>query len=111
MEAMVLKMVGQRIRDLRRQTGLSQEELGEKAGFHFSYIGGVERAEKNITLVNLQKIADALGVPINDLFVYSKYTSNKNNDKDNLLSSIHEKLISMEKSDLRKVQLFLSDFF
>ncbi|AJS58485.1 helix-turn-helix domain-containing protein [Paenibacillus sp. IHBB 10380] len=109
----VLKAVGQRVRDLRKQLGLSQEELGEKAGFHFSYIGGVERAEKNITIVNLQKIADALDVPLNDLFVYSKYskTTNRSNDKDILLNDIVGRLSTMKKNELNKVQLFLNEFF
>lgn len=46
MSEQILRMVGTRVRDLRKKKGLSQEELGERAGVHFSYIGGVERAEK-----------------------------------------------------------------
>ncbi|MDQ8739115.1 helix-turn-helix transcriptional regulator [Paenibacillus sp. LHD-38] len=111
METKVLKIVGQRVRDLRKQMGLSQEELGEKDGLHFSYIGGIERAEKNITLINLQKIAEVHGVSIHDLFAYSKLTIYRNNDIDVLLNSIHEKLASMKKSDLKKVQLFLNELF
>jgi len=81
METSVIQKIGQRIRDIRKQRGWSQEELGEKAGFHFSYIGGVERAEKNITLVNLLKIADALDVQIMDLFMYTKYQESALNEK------------------------------
>ncbi|GAB6989915.1 helix-turn-helix domain-containing protein [Paenibacillus pini] len=111
METTVLVKVGQRVRDLRKRSGLSQEELGEKAGFHFSYIGGVERAEKNITLVNLQKIADALDVPIIELFAFTKHKKMTNNEKDMLLNLLIEKLTSMNKSDLKKLNVLLVEIF
>ena len=66
----VLKLVGARIRLLRKGRGLSQEALGEKGGFHFSYIGQVERGEKNISLLNLAQIAEALEVNLIQLFSY-----------------------------------------
>lgn len=66
----VLKLVGARIRLLRKERGLSQEALGEKGGFHFSYIGQVERGEKNISLLNLAQIAEALEVNLIQLFSY-----------------------------------------
>jgi len=111
METSVIQKIGQRIRDIRKQRGWSQEELGEKAGFHFSYIGGVERAEKNITLVNLLKIADALDIQIMDLFMYTKYQESALNEKDELLNQIIHTLVSLKKRDLRKVQVMLDEFF
>lgn len=66
----VLKLVGSRIRVLRKEKGLSQESLGEKGGFHFSYIGQIERGEKNVSLLNLAKIAEALEVNLIQLFAY-----------------------------------------
>ncbi|GAA0134813.1 hypothetical protein YSY43_16530 [Paenibacillus sp. YSY-4.3] len=65
-----LKLVGTRIRDIRKSKGLSQEALAEKAGFNASYIGFIERAERNISLKNLDKIAAALNVGIHQLFTY-----------------------------------------
>ena len=56
--------VGNNIRNIRQSKGLSQEQLAHKACVHRTYIGMVERAEKNITLVSLEKIANALGVKI-----------------------------------------------
>ena len=50
-----------------RNHSLSQEELAEKASLHRTYIGMVERAEKNITLVNIEKIAKALNIDITKL--------------------------------------------
>jgi transcriptional regulator with XRE-family HTH domain len=55
---------GNRVRKLRTMAGLSQEQLGEKAGVHRTYIGMIERAEKNITLENIEKIAKALSIRI-----------------------------------------------
>ncbi|MBD0370007.1 MAG: helix-turn-helix transcriptional regulator [Pyrinomonadaceae bacterium] len=60
----VLKMFGQRVREERLKRGLSQEALAEKAGMHRTYIGMIERAEKNVTLINIEKIAHALDVEI-----------------------------------------------
>lgn len=111
METSIIQKIGQRIRDIRKQKGLSQEQLAEKAGFHFSYIGGVERAEKNITLVNLLKIADALEVQIIDLFVYTKHQRSVLNEKDALLNQLMDTLVSLKKSDLRKVHVLLNEFF
>ncbi|MEC0180777.1 helix-turn-helix transcriptional regulator [Paenibacillus peoriae] len=66
----VLKLVGARIRVLRKEKGLSQEALGEKGGFHFTYIGQIERGEKNVSLINVAKIAKALDVDLIQLFAY-----------------------------------------
>ncbi len=64
MERKILVEFGKRVREERVRQGLSQEELAEKAGVHRTYIGMIERAEKNITLLNIQKIAQAFGVSI-----------------------------------------------
>lgn len=64
----ILVKFGERVRDIRKEKGLSQEQLAFKADLHRTYIGMIERAEKNITLLNIEKIANALTVSINDLF-------------------------------------------
>jgi transcriptional regulator with XRE-family HTH domain len=111
MDKTVLKTIGRRIRDLRKQKNLSQEELGEIAGFHFSYIGGVERAEKNISLLNLQKIADGLAVPLHELFLYTKQQHYIKTDKDILLNQINEQLVEMQTTDLKKLQMLIDQLF
>lgn len=68
----ILKLVGARIKDLRKLRGLSQEALAEKAGFNISYIGFIERAERNISMKNLERIASALDVGVYELFTYLK---------------------------------------
>lgn len=58
---------GNKVREERLKKGLSQEHLAHIADVHRTYIGMIERAEKNITLVNIEKIAKALEIKINDL--------------------------------------------
>ena len=64
----VLIKFGERVRDLRKERGLSQEQLAFKADLHRTYIGMIVRAEKNITLINIEKIANSLNVSIKELF-------------------------------------------
>ena len=68
MKSKVLIKFGQKVREERMGLGLSQEELAGRAGVHRTYIGMIERAEKNITLENIEKIAKALKMSIADLF-------------------------------------------
>jgi transcriptional regulator with XRE-family HTH domain len=63
----VLQQFAKRLRQMRSAKGISQEKLGALAGVHRTYIGMLERAEKNITLGNMERIAKALGVRIRDL--------------------------------------------
>lgn len=65
----VLISFGEKVRLLRKERNLSQEELSFRANLHRTYIGMIERAEKNITLINIEKIANALEVSIKDFFV------------------------------------------
>jgi transcriptional regulator with XRE-family HTH domain len=64
----ILIKFGKRVRQIRKENNLSQEELSFRANLHRTYIGMIERAEKNITLVNIEKIAKALNVELKELF-------------------------------------------
>lgn len=64
----ISKFIGQRIRNYRTQQKLSQEKLAELSGCHPTYIGQVERGEKNATLESIEKIALALNIPLSQLF-------------------------------------------
>lgn len=72
MAAKILEKFGEKVREVRLKQGLSQEALAEKAGVHRTYIGMIERAEKNITLINIQKIAIALDIALNELLTLEK---------------------------------------
>ena len=60
--------LGAIIRDLRLQADLSQEGFADEVGLHRTYIGAIERGERNVSLQNLQRIANALEVPLSELF-------------------------------------------
>jgi transcriptional regulator with XRE-family HTH domain len=64
----ILISFGSAIRRLRQTRGISQEELAERCGLDRTYIGGIERGERNVGLVNVQRISDALSVPVSVLF-------------------------------------------
>jgi transcriptional regulator with XRE-family HTH domain len=68
----VLVHFGEKVRELRKEKGLSQEELSYKSDLHRTYIGMIERAEKNITLVNIEKIAKGLNIELKDFFSSTK---------------------------------------
>ncbi|MBI2475903.1 MAG: helix-turn-helix transcriptional regulator [Candidatus Taylorbacteria bacterium] len=67
MNKQILIQFGKRVREERGKKGYSQERLGELAKMHRTYIGMIERAEKNITLTNMEKIARALDKKVNEL--------------------------------------------
>lgn len=63
----ILLFFGTNVRKFRVKKGLSQEQLAHLSDLHRTYIGMIERAEKNITLINIEKIANALEVDIKEL--------------------------------------------
>jgi transcriptional regulator with XRE-family HTH domain len=60
---------GRRVRELRRARGWTQEELADRTRRHWTYIGGIERGERNPTLTVIADLAAGLGVPLGQLFV------------------------------------------
>ncbi|BAZ87197.1 helix-turn-helix domain-containing protein [Dolichospermum compactum] len=64
----IQKKFGSRLRQIRQNMGLSQEELAHLCNLDRSYMGGVERGERNISLVNIHKIADALNISPREFF-------------------------------------------
>ena len=80
MKPEILIRFGRNVQRIRKECNLSQEDLAEKAGLHRTYIGMIERAEKNITLCNIDKIAKALNVNIifllsNELYIFYRQFS------------------------------------
>jgi transcriptional regulator with XRE-family HTH domain len=70
-----VKLFGQAIRKRRNELGISQESLAETAGLHRTYVADIERGTRNLSLVNIFKLADALGMRVGTLF--SEYVENE----------------------------------
>lgn len=66
---MITKDLGSRIKELRQKTGLSQEKFALKIGMDRTYFASVEAGKRNISIINLKKIADGLGVTLSDMFM------------------------------------------
>jgi transcriptional regulator with XRE-family HTH domain len=64
----LLKRLGQRIRELRNQKGWSQEEFADVCGVHRTYMGHLERGEKNLSFRSMMRVAGAVDVPLSALF-------------------------------------------
>ena len=58
---------GVRLRQVRQDRGISQERLAELAGLHRTYVSSIERGERNVSLVNIERLAEALGVTMGEL--------------------------------------------
>lgn len=63
----ILERFGERVRELRSDQGYSQESFAHEVGIDRTYIGGIERGERNVALRNIERIANALGVTLSDL--------------------------------------------
>ena len=86
----IQQLVGARVRHLRKAKGWTLEVLAEKADKHYTYIGGLERGTRNVTLEVLQDVATALRVPVKELFTFLRHPLEKklNATADNILSAI-----------------------
>lgn len=65
----ILKVIGKNIRSYRQKAALSQERLAELSGLHRTYVGAVERGERNISALNISKVANALRIKPNQLLI------------------------------------------
>lgn len=100
----IVKLIGERIRNLRKERGWSQEELAHRANFNRSYIGAIERGEISITVDSLDKVACAFEITIEDLF-RSLQPSSENKGNTTLAILINE----LNKLSIDNQQ-FVSDF-
>lgn len=111
MSETILKLVGGKVREIRKAHGLSQEELGEQAGFHYSYIGGLERGERNVSLANLGKIAETLHVEVYDLFGYVREYDKPLTGKDKALKEAFLLLLNKDEKEIQMAIKVLTEIF
>lgn len=97
--------VGQRLRQRRQELGYSQELTSEKAGLHPTYIGQVERGEKNATIESIEKICIALDLPMEDLF--NKIITT--NSKYRTAQKCYDLIISQPMDDQENLYILLED--
>lgn len=93
--------IGQRIRSYRLQNGLNQEELAEKCGLHPTYIGQVERGEKNATIESISKIAAGLSLPLSTLF--ENVGGNTDNGNENYPVQAYDLILSLPTEQQEKM--------
>lgn len=67
MEYQILRRFGDSVKKLRKKKGWSQEEMGKRSRLHRTYIGSIERRERNVSLINIERIAKALDVKASEL--------------------------------------------
>ncbi|GIP55311.1 helix-turn-helix domain-containing protein [Paenibacillus vini] len=103
----LLTIVGERIRYLRKNRGLTQEQLGELVGLPQSYMGGIERGEKNISLETLERIVNALNVKPEE--VIFRTNDKADFEKDKLIDIISVLLKGRELDEVEIVEKLVKD--
>lgn len=106
--SVIAKIIGQRIRNYRTEKRFSQEKLAEMSGCHPTYIGQIERGEKNATIESIEKIACAMDVPLSKLFEKIGEDSS-----DSIPSKCYEFVASKRKSEqdlLYKMLIMMDEY-
>lgn len=102
----IATFIGQRIRNYRLQLGWSQEKLAELSGCHPTYIGQLERGEKNATLEVVEKVALALNVPLSKLF---EKLGDKENDSNDIPLKCYDFLLAKTKEEQKQLYRLLME--
>ncbi|MGM0836556.1 MAG: helix-turn-helix domain-containing protein [Bacillota bacterium] len=89
----ILKMVGENIRYFRKNKGITQEELGEMSDIQYTYIGGIERGERNISLETLEKITNSLGISLSEVFQFKNLNVDEQHFNKHQLIEINRSLL------------------
>lgn len=101
------KSIGQRIRNYRIQLKLSQEKLAELSGCHPTYIGQIERGEKNATIESIQKISSALNISLSKLF--EKIENNNIDNFSDIPLKSYEFILSKKQNEQEQLYRILKE--
>ena len=96
--------VGKRIKQYRKECGFSQEKLADLSKLHPTYIGQVERGQKNASIESIQKIADGLNIPISRLFEHISTDSTTT-----IPAQVFELLLDLDKSEQESVHKIIKE--
>ncbi|WP_096200666.1 helix-turn-helix domain-containing protein [Bacillus sp. FJAT-45350] len=99
-----LVLVGNKVRLLRKEKGMTQEELAEQCGIQNTYIGGIERGERNISLNTIETLAEGLGVFPYELLKFDDLKQDVLNDKRTLIESHRNLLFNRSEDEIRMLQ-------
>lgn len=105
----LMKVVGQNIQYIRKSKGLTQEELAEKCEMQTSYLAGVERASRNITIQTLEKIISGLEVLPGDLFDLTHFLEKQEPVKQTLLKKLEYRLANCSERELKLIIKIVAD--
>lgn len=104
----ICEVVGRRLRELRKLKGLSQEKMAEQAGVNAKYYSEIERGKRNVTLKVLAKIADNLGVTLEEIFRFPAGET-RSPSEEQIIALIISKLNAKDPDSIRKLKIFLTD--
>ena len=106
-----IKLIGEQIRNIRKERGMTQEALANACGFQYSYLSDIERGERNISMETLEKIVEALGVVPAEIFNFSHAnTDNESIEKRMLIESVRALLIARNVEEVKFVHRVANDF-
>lgn len=101
----MIKLIGERIRNLRKERNWTQEELAYRANIHRSHLGEIERGETSVTVESVAKIANALEITVEDIFRHLQPSyENKGND---VLALLINKVNNLSKGNQKVILDFL----
>ncbi|BBI31325.1 helix-turn-helix domain-containing protein [Cohnella abietis] len=109
MQESIYQLIGVRVGSIRKAKGLTQEQLAELASTSHSYIGDLERGERNVTLQSLEKVSEALGVNFFELFNNGKLPDIEK--KNSTIRKIVELLVDKEDAEIEKAFNVLNALF
>ncbi|WP_066302110.1 helix-turn-helix domain-containing protein [Bacillus sp. FJAT-29937] len=111
MESLV-KLVGINIKEIRKSKKLTQEDLAEKCGIQTSFLAGVERGDRNITLQTLEKLITGLEVVPADIFNFEELNINKQYfEKKELITLLLNLIENKDKEEVRLILKIASEIF